>query len=168
MSERYGISQGVAVLIRRQNPETKKGEVLLALRAGHLRYMGGYWSLPVGHVDPIKGPKPGGPITESPSQAMAREIEEELGVKVSSKKLKALLTVHTPPEDGEGLEGQRTDTYFEVDETELEGELQNMEPDRCDEMRWFPEDELPKKFIPRQLMALGCIAAGETYTEIGW
>lgn len=158
MSERHGISQGIAAIIRRQNPDTHEPEILLALRAKTLRYMGGYWSLPVGHVEPL----------ESPSQAISREINEELGGAVPSEKLSPKLTVHTAPEAGEGPEGQRTDTYFEVTAADIKGELQNMEPDHCDEIRWFSEDKLPDNFMPRQLSALGHIAAGRAYVEDGW
>jgi 8-oxo-dGTP diphosphatase len=152
MSKRYRISQGIAAITRRQNPETGNTEILLARRAKTLRYMGGSWSLPVGHVEPL----------ESPSQAMAREIEEELGVTVVPNKLKPLLTVHTPSEPGEGPEGQRTDIYFEAMIADIEGEFKNMEPDHCDEIGWFPEDKLPDNFMPRQRSALIHIKAGLT------
>ncbi len=158
MPERHGISQGIAVVIRRQNPTTLKNDVLLALRAKTLRYMGGFWSLPVGHVEPL----------ESPTQAMAREIKEELGATVSEDRLKPILTVHTAPEEGEGPEGQRTDTYFELAAADLDGTPQNMEPDHCDELGWFAEDDLPENFMPRQRAALGYIASGEVYVEAGW
>ncbi|HSX15392.1 MAG TPA: NUDIX domain-containing protein [Candidatus Saccharimonadales bacterium] len=157
MSERFGIPHGVAAVIRRKNPATQALEVLLMLRAERL-YMGGYWALPVGHVEP----------KESPSQAIAREAREEVGSKASSDKFRHLITVSTPPEPGEGPEGQRTDFYFELAAKDLGGEPQNMEPDRCDDLRWFPEDALPEKFMPRQRAALGYIAAGATYVEIGW
>lgn len=120
--------------------------------------MGGYWSLVVGHREPL----------ESPSQAMARELNEEAGLTVVPEKLAPLLTIHTAPEEGEGPEGERTDTYFEVSVAELSGEPQNKEPERCDEIRWFAEDALPENLMPRQRQALGYIAAGKTYVETGW
>lgn len=158
MEERHKISQGIAVIISRHNDKTQAGEILLVLRAKTLRYMGGCWSLPVGHVEAL----------ESPSKAMARELYEELGVKVLPAKLRPVLTVHTPPEPGEGPEGQRADTYFKVDQADIEGEFKNMEPERCDEIRWFAEDDMPENFMPRQSAALAHIEAGKVYAEEGW
>jgi 8-oxo-dGTP diphosphatase len=157
MSERHQISQGVAVVIRRES-DNNTSEILLALRAKHLRYMGGFWSLPVGHVEAL----------ESPSQAMSREMQEELGVRVASTALKPILTVHTPPEPGEGPEGQRTDTYFEALISDVNGPIENREPERCDAVQWFPENALPDNFMPRQATALKHIQQGRTYVEEGW
>jgi len=41
---------------------------------------------------------------------------------------------------------ERIDFFFEV--TDWKGNVINMEPPKCDELRWFPIDDLPLNIIP--------------------
>ncbi|MGD8576631.1 MAG: 8-oxo-dGTP diphosphatase MutT, partial [Thiohalophilus sp.] len=53
--------------------QNASGEVLLARRADH-RHQGGLWEFPGGKIEP----------GESPMQALARELHEELGIDIES------------------------------------------------------------------------------------
>ena len=48
------------------------------------------------------------------------------------------------------------------------GEPQNMEPGKCDDLRWFPLDALPDNTIPYIHEAIRCYREGVGYSEWGW
>ena len=48
------------------------------------------------------------------------------------------------------------------------GEILNTEPDKCDDLRWFPLDNLPVNTIPYIKQAIECYRKGILYSEFGW
>ncbi len=51
---------------------------------------------------------------------------------------------------------------------DYEGTPTNREPDRCADLRWWPYAALPTPLVDYTAVALTGIAAGRTYTEMGW
>ena len=48
------------------------------------------------------------------------------------------------------------------------GEIQNMEPEKCDELAWYDLDNLPENMVPEVKSALEHIEKGVHYSEIHW
>jgi ADP-ribose pyrophosphatase YjhB (NUDIX family) len=112
--------------------------------------MSGFWCMPSGHVEQ------GELITD----ALIRETEEEVRIKVRRKDLRLLHTMFRAKHDETG---ERVDFFFTADS--FEGEPQNGEPAKCAEVRWFPKDALPKNIVPNQLLAIKSIWNGIPFSE---
>lgn len=128
----------------------REGKILLArrLRTG---YEDGKYSMVAGHVD-------GG---ETMREALVREAQEEAGIRIEPDQLKHALTMHRWCGDHE-----RVDLFFTAER--WAGEIRNMEPDKCDDLAWFPLDGMPDNVIPYVREAIACYRKGETYCEFGW
>ena len=48
-----------------------------------------------------------------------------------------------------------------------QGEITNMEPHKCNDLRWFPLDALPDNTIPYIREAIRCYREGVGYVEWG-
>ena len=128
----------------------KDGKVLM-LRRFNTGYEDGNYSLVAGHID-------GG---ESMKDAMIREAKEEAGISVKSEDIKHALTLHRWCGDHE-----RVEIFFT---TEVwDGEITIMEPNKCDDLSWFPLGELPENVIPYIKSVVESINQKETYLEFGW
>ncbi|WP_041607879.1 NUDIX hydrolase [Tistrella mobilis] len=133
-----------------------EGKRLLMLRRAGTGYMDGYYSLVAGHLD-------GG---EPLSRAIAREAEEEIGIFIAQEALQLIHVVHTPPEPGDAPGQERIDFYFKA--SIFSGEISNCELHKCDDIRWFDIDQLPKNMVPRVAVALDGIFAGTILSEPHW
>lgn len=143
MNERFKMIASVYMMFVRD------GKILL-LRRANTGYEDGNYGLVAGHVED----------NESLTQAAIREAKEEAGVDIKPEDLKMTTTMHRRQED------IRVDFFFEV--KKWEGEIQNTEPDRCDDLSWFSFDELPANIIPYIKQALECYRKGIIYSEWGW
>lgn len=128
----------------------KDGKILL-LRRFQTGYEDGNYGLVAGHVDG----------EETMKQALAREVKEEIGVLLDPSKLELVLTMHRWCGDHE-----RIDLFFTAEQ--WSGEIKNMEPDRCDDLQWFPLDQLPDNTITYIRTAIECYLKGISYYEFGW
>lgn len=131
----------------------RNGTVLLAKRA-NTGYADGKYALVAGHVE----------AGESIKQAMVREVYEEIGLQIDEKDLRLLLTMHRYSPSSEPPE--RLDFFLTADV--FFGEPENMEPHKCEELRWFALDDLPDNLVPFVRFALAEIGRGEIYCEFGF
>ena len=90
---------------------------------------------------------------------MIREAMEEAGITIQLPDLK-FVHVMQQYENAEYF-----DFYFTADK--WEGEPNNCEPEKCDDMRWFSLDELPDNLVPNVAQAIGEYKAGKYYSELG-
>ncbi|HAU07846.1 MAG: hypothetical protein A2568_03615 [Candidatus Yanofskybacteria bacterium RIFOXYD1_FULL_44_17] len=128
----------------------RDGNILLSRRF-QTGYEDGRYSMVAGHADG----------NETMREAIAREAKEEAGIDIDSKNLKHLLTMHRWCDDHE-----RIGFYFT---TQIwNGEIKNSEPNKCDDLSWFPTDRLPENTSPYIRVAIDCYIKGETYCEFGW
>lgn len=127
----------------------KDGKVLL-LRRANTGYEDGKYGLPSGHAD-------GG---ESGRSAIVREAEEEAGVNIEPADLSFAHCMHRIQND------ERVDFFYTAEK--WQGGPRNMEPEKCDDLSWFPLDSLPDNIIPYIRQALECYQQGIAYSEFGW
>ncbi len=112
----------------------------------------GKYSMIAGHIDG----------KETVSAALIREAKEECGIDIKTKAVKVLHTMHRCSEnDVEYID-------FFASASVWEGVPGIMEPDKCDDVRWFLLDQLPTNLLPHVRQAIDCIERGITYSEFGW
>lgn len=145
--DRHRLVPAVYLLLR------KEDEILL-LRRFNTGYHDGEYSLPAGHLD-------GG---ESAAQAMIREVQEEVGIDLRPEQLKLVHTMHRQSTDPELHE--RLDLFFEA--TEWTGTPANMEPNKCDELRWSSLSDLPDNVVPEVALVLSKIVAKDNYSDLNF
>lgn len=116
-----GVGGGVLIL-------NDQGDVLLIKRGKGVRNESGWWSKPGGGVK----------FGETAIEAMKREMKEELDIEIE-------ITGYLPHTDHIIVsEGQHWASFNFVAHI-IKGEPKNMEPDKCDAVKWFSLDHLPEK-----------------------
>lgn len=128
------------------------GQVLL-LRRFNTGYHDGMYSLVAGHVEE----------NETYTQAVLREAKEEAGIDLILDKLKVGHVMHRKS-DTDGSE--RVDIFYVA--KDWQGEVCNVETDKCDELTWFDIEQLPENVIEYIKVALNNIQQGVFYSEVGW
>lgn len=131
----------------------KEGKILL-IRRFQTGYCDGQYSLVAGHVDP----------GETFVEAAVREAQEEAGVNINPENLEMVYLLHRDSQSTE--DNERVDVFFVV--RAWDGELQNMEPHKCDEFSWHTWEDLPVDTIPYIRFVLGEIREKKIYGEFGW
>ena len=108
-----------------------KNKQILLLRRKNTGYEDGNYSFIAGHVDENEGP----------TCAVLREAQEEAGIKIDRDNLQlAHIMYRKNPEE------ERIDLFFIT--KMWDGEPKNMEPGKCDDLSWFPIDNIPLNTIP--------------------
>lgn len=110
----------------------RKGDTLLLSLRSKKRYGAGTWAVPGGHME----------FGERMIETACREIREELGGEASPKDLRlaSIVDRHQP-----GTEHHVHVTFELLDPA---WEPRNTEPEDCDELRYFPLDDLPENIFP--------------------
>jgi len=144
MKERFKIIPSVYLILM-------KGNKILLARRYNTGYEDGKYSLPAGHAEEH----------ETMRKAVAREVKEEIGIKIEEDDLKLTHTMHRSCGDHE-----RIDFFFTV--KKYQGEIKNMEENKCDDLQWFPINRLPVNLIPYIAKAIHCSFSEIIYSEFGW
>lgn len=143
--ERHSVIPAVYLFLERD------GQVLLLLRQ-NTGFQDGNYGLIAGHAE----------TGESFKEAMVREAQEEAGIQIKEEDLQFIHVTHKLAENGE----ERIDVYFEAHH--WEGELTNMEPEKCGGLSWFPLEKLPDNCISYITHAFQLRKEGIRYSEGGW
>jgi 8-oxo-dGTP diphosphatase len=128
-----------------------KDHKVLMLRRFNTGYQDGLYSFPAGHVDG----------NETLRAAAAREAKEEVGATIKVEDLEFKLVMHRQAGDREYID-------FAFLAKKWEGELENKEPEKCDDVSWFSLDEIPEKTIPYVKEVIRCYREGIAYAEFGF
>lgn len=126
-----------------------RGREILLLRRFNTGYEDGKYSVIAGHLDG----------RETVLAAMEREASEEAGIGLVRARVAGVM--HRRADDGERID-------FFVTCNEWSGELRNLEPDKCDELRWVPIGALPPNTIPYVAAAIDAWRAGNWFSSFGW
>ncbi len=114
-------------------------------------YMDGWYSVPGGHIED----------NEPASHALCREVFEETGIFLSPDQVKPVHIMHRKSND------IRFTTFWsaigEVTQTP-----QNMEPQKSDDVRFFPLHSLPSNLVPYVRFTIDQVLEGKFYSEFGW
>jgi 8-oxo-dGTP pyrophosphatase MutT (NUDIX family) len=129
----------------------KKNKILLSRRF-NTGFMDGYFGLPAGHTEE----------NESFLQTTIREAYEEVGVKISAKDLKLVHLMHRC--FGVHAIDFRIDAFYICEK--WKGEAKNMEPNKCDDLRWVEINKLPKNTIPYIKIAIKNFINGKIFSEV--
>lgn len=123
---------------------------ILLLRRFNTGYEDGKYSVVAGHLD----------TGETVSQAAVRETGEEVGVILDPAELQIVHVMNRKSED------ERIDFFMLVHS--WRGEISNCEPDKCDQLAWFPLAALPPNTVPYVRYAIERYQEGVFYSEFGW
>ena len=128
-------------------------ERVLMLRRHNTGYADGNYSVIAGHVEQ----------DERVTHALVREAAEEVGIRIEAS---ALQFVHVMQR--QGVDGLVYVDFFFLAEY-WEGQVQNGEPAKCDDLQWFPIAALPTNTIPYVREVLGMLHnRGRGFSEYGW
>ncbi|HRZ34045.1 MAG TPA: NUDIX domain-containing protein [Candidatus Moranbacteria bacterium] len=133
----------------------KNNKVLLQRRY-NTGYQDGLYGFCAGHVEE----------KETFVETIIREAKEEIGIDLKADDLGVVhfMQKYVVPNPRE-LRG-RVDVFIKA--KKWKGEPKNMEPHKCDDVRWFPLNSLPKNTIPFMKEALKNIKNNKIYSEIGF
>lgn len=146
MKERHKAVPAVYLFLMKNNA------VLLGRRC-NTGYMDGKYMVPAGHVE----------AGESLCAAMIRETKEEIGIDVEEENLKLVHVVYRAKHDETG---ERMDFFFTVEQ--WRGDIENREPEKCNDLKWFPLENLPHEMPPYVRTALENSMRGLLLTELDW
>ena len=127
----------------------EEGKVLL-LRRYNTGYEDGSYSVVAGHVE-------GG---EELKTAMIREAREEAGIDIAPSDLEVVGAMH--------FKGDKEYISFFLKASAWSGQVTNMEPGKCDDLRWFDMESLPSDTIPYVRHAIENYRKGIWFSSYGW
>ncbi len=125
------------------------GKILLSRRY-QTGFEDGNYSLPAGHTEP----------GETFTQALIREIDEEIGITLAPDNVVVSHVMHRK------FGRENIDVFFTA--KNWTGIPENKEPEKCDDLAWFPVDNLPNNTIPYIRQAIENSLKGVFYSEHGW
>ena len=131
----------------------QKGDEVLLLKRANTGHEDGNYGLVCGHLDP----------GETALGAMVREAREEAGITIAPDDLKLVQTQHLKDAH---LKENYINLYFTA--SRWQGQVTNVEPEKCDGLEWFPMGALPRDTIAYVRSALNAIQTGAVYSDWGW
>lgn len=129
----------------------KQDDKILLTRRANTGYMDGLYSLPSGHVE----------ASELPIAGIIREAKEEIGIDLKPEDVHFVHAMYRVQQDPTG---DRIDIFFKGDK--WTGTISNTEPDKCDDVAWFPLNALPDNMIDHIKLVIGCSEKGVVYSEL--
>ena len=129
----------------------KRGEEILIARRCNTGYEDGNYHLPSGHVEEA----------EFPTVALIRETREEIGIDLSQSDFRLAHVLYRTKHDETG---DRIDLFFTAEK--WTGEIKNMEPHKCDDLRWVKRKELPENMTEYIRHVIECVDDNIFFSEL--
>ena len=127
-----------------------RDDCLLLLRRFNTGWEDGKYSVPAGHLE----------SGETVTAAALREAHEEVGVDLARADLSVVHVMHRRSDE------ERIDFFLLV--KRWTGEVSNREPDKCDDLSWYPIAALPGNMIPYVRQGWEHQRRGILFSEFGW
>lgn len=128
-----------------------KNEQVLLLMRHNTGYADGFYSVIAGHVDG----------NESIIEATIREAKEEANLILSRKDIEFGCVLHRKTFDREVI-----DFFFVI--KEWPDTLENQEPDKCKELKFFSIKQLPTNMVPYVAYGIECVINKIPQSTYGW
>lgn len=148
-AKRFKLKVGVFLLL------IEKGQILL-LRRYRTGIDDGKYVVPMGGHDG----------QEKLTTTLIREAKEETNIGLQLKNVSVCHIMHRFHAMPNNLSFEQLDVFFRAQE--YEGVIKNMEPTKCDELKFHPIDHLPENTAPFIRHAIQCTLKGELFSEFGW
>lgn len=128
-----------------------QNNMILMARRFNTGWEDGNYSVVAGHLDG----------NETFIEAMVRETKEEANIKIKSTDLEVVHVMHRKCPNEERID-------FFLKAKKWQGTVKNMESHKCDDLRFFPLNNLPNNTIPYIKQAISKIQTKKFYSEHGW
>lgn len=103
---------------------------------------------------------------ETVTSAIIREAAEEANIILRPQNLRVCHLMHRFHPMPEGLSFEQIDIYFQTET--YEGTIKNLEPHKCDELKFYSLNNIPEKTAPFIRYAIDCMIKGQFFSEFGW
>ena len=103
---------------------------------------------------------------ETVTKAIIREAKEEADITLQPENLRVSHVMHRLHHMPDGTNFEQIDMFFTT--RTYKGVIQNREPHKCDELKFYPLNKLPKTTEGFIVQALNCIERGVYFSEFGW
>lgn len=127
----------------------KDGHLLLGKRLGG-KYGAGQYHVPAGHLEQ----------DETMVDGIIRETQEEVGIQLRHNDLDLAYVLHFRGET------DRMSIFFSANR--WDGEIENLEPDKCAGWEWHATDNLPHDMVPYAKYAIDHFFSGQRMGLFGW
>jgi 8-oxo-dGTP diphosphatase len=127
-------------------------EKVLLVRRFQTGWQDGTYGVLAGHIDG----------NETIRAAMIREAKEEGGIDIKPEDLRVSHAMHRLAEN------KKEYIDFFLTTEKWEGEPRIMEPDKCDDLQWFPLGSLPENMVSYVRSGLEQFLSHATFSEFGW
>lgn len=148
-AKRFKLKVGVFLFLIHRNH-------ILLLRRYQTGIDDGQYAVPMGAIEGA----------ETLTAAAIREAREEANVIIKPENLKMCHLMHRFHKMPQGISFEQLDIFFQT--KDYEGEIKNLEPHKCDELKFYPLNNLPQNTIPFVRHAIRCMQNNESYSEFGW
>ncbi len=130
-----------------------ENDSLLLMRRQNTGFADGLYCPPAGCIEG----------NETVTNAMIREAQEEIGIILKPEWLKVSTILHRK---GDRDNWESIVLFFTV--SHYEGKIANCEPDKCDDVRFFPLNNLPENLVPYVREGFKLTLKGIPFGEFGW
>jgi 8-oxo-dGTP diphosphatase len=150
-AERFKLKVGVFLFLIQDNH-------ILLLRRYRTGIDDGMYVVPMGGHDG----------KETLTNTLIREAKEETDVELLPEQVEVCHVMHRFHPMPDKLSFEQIDVFFRAKHDGKGRAIQNMEPHKCDELKFYPLNNLPKNTSPFISHAIHCMQNGKFFSEFGW